>query len=286
MPGFMWPNGLRTKPYVSSAFGPRRAPIQGASTFHRGTDFSHTFSTIRAVADGQVKVAGSKSGWGAGGNQVWVQHDGFFSRSLHMSSVSVVDRQFVRTGDVLGIMGRTGTATDTHLHFEITPGQVHSLNTGQVDPVPFISTLINTGSAGSGAGSAEDMGMTAEEWRQFQVLAGTVNGIAEQIPALSTRIANVDAWVSAGGAGVEQGVAAAGTIASRVINLDRQVTGAQNTEVNLVQHVLDIKASLARGGMTDAQIDKIAAEVASSVGLNPEAVATAVRAKFKSEPLS
>ncbi len=80
MPGYMWPNGLRTKPYVSSAFGPRKAPVAGASTYHRGTDFSHTFSEIRAVADGQVKVVGTPSTWRAGGTQVWVQHNGFFTR--------------------------------------------------------------------------------------------------------------------------------------------------------------------------------------------------------------
>lgn len=241
MPGYMWPNGLRTKPYVSSAFGPRVAPKPGASTYHRGTDFSHTFSEIRAIADGQVKIVGYKNGWSAGGRMVWVQHEGFFTRSLHLASTSVVDGQFVRAGDKLGIMGKTGTATDTHLHFEVTPGQLHSLNSGQIDPVPFITTLINTGTPGTGAGSAEDMGMTAEEWRQFQVLAATVN-------ATASRVANIDAWVSAGGAGVEQGTAADGTIASRVINIDRQVTGANGTSVNLVQHVLDIKDAMGSGG--------------------------------------
>ncbi len=173
----VWPNGSTSKPYVSSAFGPRRAPIAGASTNHKGTDFSHTFSIIRAVAAGQVKVAGTPPGWSGGGIQVWVQHDGFFTRSLHASSVLVKVGQFVREGDPLCIMGRTGTATDTHLHFELTPGNVHYSNTGQVDPVSFISNRISAPASGGASNPGEwDEMATKQEVADAVVHALTTYG--------------------------------------------------------------------------------------------------------------
>lgn len=173
----VWPNGSTSKPYVSSAFGPRRAPIAGASTYHRGTDFSHTFGIIRAVASGQVKVAGTPPGWSGGGIQVWVQHDGFFSKSLHASSVLVKVGQWVREGDPLCIMGRTGTATDTHLHFELTPGNVHYSNTGQVDPVSFIANRISAPASGGASNPGEwDEMATKQEVADAVVTALTTYG--------------------------------------------------------------------------------------------------------------
>lgn len=166
----VWPNGTKTKPYVSSSFGPRRAPVPGASTYHRGTDFSHTFGRVRAIAAGRVVVVGTPPGWLGGGTQVWIQHDGFFSKSLHMVSGSPAVRvgDWVSAAQDLGEMGETGTATDVHLHFEIAPGAVHYRNTGQVDPVPFItSRLASTagGSAGGSAGEEDDMYTDADRKR-------------------------------------------------------------------------------------------------------------------------
>ncbi|MDV3197450.1 MAG: M23 family metallopeptidase, partial [Sweet potato little leaf phytoplasma] len=77
------------------------------------------FTLVRAVESGQVKVVGTPKNWAGGGIQVWVQHDGFFSRSLHLASYAVREGQFVREGDVLGVMGRTPNV-DLHLHLEIT----------------------------------------------------------------------------------------------------------------------------------------------------------------------
>lgn len=116
----LWPNGSRTQPPISSGFGPRRAPRSGATTQHRGTDFVG-FSAVRAVAPGTVIVAGTPGGWTGGGRQVWIQHDGFFSRSMHLSSISVREGQRVGEGDAIGVMGATGTATGVHLHLGVCP---------------------------------------------------------------------------------------------------------------------------------------------------------------------
>ncbi|KNY06871.1 M23 family metallopeptidase [Microbacterium sp. GCS4] len=145
----LWPNGTPIKPYVSSGFGPRRAPIPGASTYHRGTDFSHTFDLIHAVEPGRVVAINA---WPALGYSVWVQHDGFFSKSGHMKNKPAVHfGETLDEGRILGVMGKTGTATDTHLHFEITPGTFHTMNTDQIDPVPFLTARIGGTAAGGGA---------------------------------------------------------------------------------------------------------------------------------------
>lgn len=297
----LWPDGSKTKPYVSSAFGPRKAPIAGASTNHKGTDFSNTFSLIRAVAAGRVVAINL---WPALGYSVWIQHDGFFSKSGHMKSQPAVKvGEDVTEGRIVGVMGKTGTATDTHLHFEITPGSFHTSNTGQVDPVPFIANRI-AGTSGGGTstpggflmalndeqqqqiyevisdigvalGSAGARNIPPAERTQRSVLANLV-AAAGGIANLQTMVANMNAWISEGGPGVAKGTAKPGTIAARVTNLDRQLTGADGQRVNLVQHVLDIKKIVEAGGVTEGQANAIAEAVAKQLGLDPDVIAKAV----------
>lgn len=134
----LWPNGSTTRPHVSSPYGPRKAPVAGASKMHRGTDFTG-FALVRSIAPGVVVAVGTPAGWAGGGRQVWVQHDGFLTRSLHLKNVPAVRvGDNIPAGRILGIMGRTGTASGVHLHLEvITRG-------AQTDPVPFITTRLTS----------------------------------------------------------------------------------------------------------------------------------------------
>ena len=50
----LWPNGTRTKPRVSSKYGPRTG---GAYSFHYGTDFTG-YTDVKAVLGGTVTLAG------------------------------------------------------------------------------------------------------------------------------------------------------------------------------------------------------------------------------------
>ena len=141
MADILWPNGTTTPPNFSAEghFGYRNSTAPGASKYHRGLDM-WGIGRIRAIADGTVVAVGwgAGHGWG-GGYQVWIQHDGFFTRSLHLmaysSPLKVGDR--VRAGDFIGREGRTG-AYQEHLHLEITPGQWHARNEGQVDPKAWL----------------------------------------------------------------------------------------------------------------------------------------------------
>lgn len=195
-----WPNGTKAKPHVSSGFGPRKAPVAGASTYHRGTDFSHTFSLIRAVEAGVVVAINV---WPALGYSVWVQHDGFFSKSGHMKNappVKVGER--VAEGRILGVMGQTGTATDDHLHFEITPGSIHYANTEQVDPVPFIAARMGgSGAASGGSSSEEDDDMPSEQWL-IQLGADIVSQVNAQVDGVKADVATVHNTVISGQQGI------------------------------------------------------------------------------------
>lgn len=136
-----YPNGSASRPPVTSSFGPR-AGGGGASTNHRGADMVG-FDQVRAIAPGRVVAVGTPNGWAAGGRQVWIQHDGFFSKSLHLGSTAVSIGQWVDEAAFIGTMDTTGTAKGKHLHLEITPGNVHYSNTGQVDPIAFISARLS-----------------------------------------------------------------------------------------------------------------------------------------------
>lgn len=274
----VWPNGSTSKPYVSSAFGPRRAPIAGASTYHRGTDFSHTFSIIRAVAAGQVKVAGTPRGWPGGGTQVWVQHDGFFTRSLHTSSLLVREGQWVREGDPLCVMGRTGTATDTHLHFELTPGNVHYSNSGQVDPVPFLSNRISS-PAGGGSSSPGGFLMALSDEQQKQMFDVLCGGQQKQFgKAIGIDAAKTDQMheVLVGGQQVPFAKLIAVPIADEV--LGRRITvqgreglaGKGTNVASMVawndEHVTATIDAVNAGGFTEAQVKVIADAVVKAIG--------------------
>lgn len=141
-----FPDGSTSQPTTTSGYGPRKA-TGNASSFHRGADMVG-FELIRAVADGTVRCSGSApEGWSNGGDQVWVQHEGFFSRSLHQARSLVSDGQFVHEGDPIGVMGSSGSAQGKHLHFEITEGTLHFSNSGQVDPIAFIAARLSSGSS-------------------------------------------------------------------------------------------------------------------------------------------
>lgn len=148
----LWPNGSKTRPNVSSGFGPRKAPTAGASTMHRGTDFTG-FPIVRAIADGVVVAVGTPAGWAGGGTQVWVRHDDCLARYLHMvkGSPRVNVGQRVGAGDPLGTMGMTGTASGVHLHLEVV------VNGVQIDPVPFITARLGSTASGGNASEEDDM---------------------------------------------------------------------------------------------------------------------------------
>lgn len=145
----LWPNGSKTQPTVTSAFGPRKpvwTPNGWSSSLHRGVDFVG-FRQVKSISDGVVERVGVVRGWEGGGQQVWVRNsDGSLARYFHLSSYFVAVGNRVAEGQDLGIMGMTGTASGIHLHLEIVPkGQ-----TVQVDPVLYIRARLSSTAGGGG----------------------------------------------------------------------------------------------------------------------------------------
>ena len=104
---------------VSSRFSEARLhPISHEELPHIGMDFSAVEGTpIVSAANGAVSYAGWKSGYGY---TVEVDHGfGFMTRYAHATKTLVERGQAVVRGEILALVGRSGIATASHLHYEI-----------------------------------------------------------------------------------------------------------------------------------------------------------------------
>lgn len=103
----------------TSGFGIRRDPLSPKRySSHYGIDFAAPYaSPITATAEGVVKSAGRRSGWG---NMVEIDHgNGFITRYAHMSKITVKRGQTINLHDKVGELGNTGRSTGPHIHYEI-----------------------------------------------------------------------------------------------------------------------------------------------------------------------
>lgn len=103
---------------LSSDFGWRTHPISGKRSFHDGIDIANKVGTsINAYADGTV----TKTGWtDSYGNYIIIDHGGGLETYyIHLSGFDVSSGDSVTTGQLIGRMGKTGSATGSHLQFEV-----------------------------------------------------------------------------------------------------------------------------------------------------------------------
>ncbi len=121
---------------VSSNFGYRIHPVHGGKRLHRGTDFAAPVGTrVYASAEGEVVTAGPNR---CAGNMIRIQHEeGRRTHYFHLSAFSdgVQPGVRVRQGQVIGLVGNTGTCTTgPHLHYEVwineEPVDALTLDTG------------------------------------------------------------------------------------------------------------------------------------------------------------
>jgi murein DD-endopeptidase MepM/ murein hydrolase activator NlpD len=103
---------------VSSEFGTRKHPVRKVTRHHNGVDLAAPEgATIRAIQEGLVVYADP---YGSYGNLIVIEHkDGLSSHYGHCSSIDVKTGMRVKTGAVIGTVGKTGTVTGAHLHFEL-----------------------------------------------------------------------------------------------------------------------------------------------------------------------
>ncbi len=113
---FLWP--MPTSHTISSYYGPRVAPTEGATSYHRGIDISCPMSSeVVAAAAGTVIYTGYL---GNGGNCVIVDHGGGLSTCyFHLSGFLVNVGDNVAAGQAIALSGNTGVSTGPHLHFAV-----------------------------------------------------------------------------------------------------------------------------------------------------------------------
>ena len=119
------------KYYLSSRFGRRVDPLKKVWAKHSGLDLAGwPGSAINATAPGKVVHAGW---YGPYGNMVEIDHgNGFKTRYGHMRKIRVEKGDEITLGQHIGDMGKTGRATDTHVHYEVWfDGKVR-------DPMPYM----------------------------------------------------------------------------------------------------------------------------------------------------
>jgi murein DD-endopeptidase MepM/ murein hydrolase activator NlpD len=107
--GFIWPI---TGP-ISSYFGPNH-PL--------GIDidlFQNVGAPIGAAKAGTVSFAGGNACCSYGYYVVVDHGDGFQTLYAHLSTIAVVEGQYVEAGQLIGYSGTTGYSTGPHLHFEV-----------------------------------------------------------------------------------------------------------------------------------------------------------------------
>lgn len=130
---------------ATSGFGLRQRPTAGASKNHKALDLPAAAGTpVLSVSAGKVTFAGKKGGYG---NRVEVDYGGgVVSSYSHLSSINVQPGQIITAGASVGGVGRTGTATGNHLHWEVI------VNGQKVNPLQFAGA---TGGDFDGPATAE-----------------------------------------------------------------------------------------------------------------------------------
>jgi murein DD-endopeptidase MepM/ murein hydrolase activator NlpD len=108
--------GQFTFPFQGKIISPYGAKRRGH--LHSGVDIKLLQGdTIKNAFNGKVRLAKSYSGYGL---MVVVQHlNGIETLYSHLSKILVKEGDTLQSGYPVGLGGRTGRATTTHLHFEI-----------------------------------------------------------------------------------------------------------------------------------------------------------------------
>lgn len=107
---------------MASGYGMRFHPIYKRRKMHYGMDFSAPTGTeIFATGDGvvvEVRKRYNGFGW-----HIRIKHGfGYETLYAHMSKMLVRKGQKVKRGEVIGLVGNSGTSVASHLHYEVRKG--------------------------------------------------------------------------------------------------------------------------------------------------------------------
>ncbi len=149
---FERPIGLDDNPYIDGTY--RYASTQGGNReAHHGVELVNASGTpVLAAADGLVVFAGNDSQVATVdilnfyGNYVILKHQTeygeLFTLYAHLSALSVQTGQTIVAGQEIGLVGATGAAIGSHLHFEV---RVTNGYDGTRNPALWLKPLNGTG---------------------------------------------------------------------------------------------------------------------------------------------
>ncbi len=108
---------------VSSSFGYRVHPTDGAVRFHYGTDIAaDEGDAVNAFAEGKTIAVGEDATYG---KYIILSHGSVETQYAHCAQVLVEIGQAVKMGQKIATVGMTGDATNPHLHFELKVNGVY-----------------------------------------------------------------------------------------------------------------------------------------------------------------
>lgn len=110
----IWP----TKGWQTSGFGMRTSPFTGKKAMHSGIDIANKTGTpVVAPADGIISFSGTKGGFG---KVLVIDHGyGYSTFYGHCSELKKKVGEKVKRGDLIALVGNTGSSTGPHLHYEV-----------------------------------------------------------------------------------------------------------------------------------------------------------------------
>jgi murein DD-endopeptidase MepM/ murein hydrolase activator NlpD len=119
--------------FITSSYGMRKDPINGALSFHSGIDLrANTGTTVLASLDGVVSVTGEN--WLYGRHIIISHGNGYKTLYGHLNTISVNKGDRVHRGRKIGESGNTGHSTGPHLHFGI-----YDKNNRLVNPLELLN---------------------------------------------------------------------------------------------------------------------------------------------------
>jgi hypothetical protein len=105
----------------STGFGVRRVINGKPASQHRGVDIRGAEGTPVHAANRGVAVFAGETYFG--GNTLVLDHGaGVFTVYMHLSKISVSERELVGKGGLVGLVGSTGRSTGPHLHYGVKVG--------------------------------------------------------------------------------------------------------------------------------------------------------------------
>jgi len=110
---------LKRKVRHLSGFGMRIHPVHKVRKMHQGIDFTAPEGTaIQSTGNGVVtKIESRKTGYG---KSILIDHGyGYETLYGHLKTANVKVGQRVKKGELIGLVGSTGTSTAPHCHYEV-----------------------------------------------------------------------------------------------------------------------------------------------------------------------